>query len=337
MSWVRVDDKFPDHPKVIAAGPLAKALYVDALCYCNRMLTDGFIPERKARIFADDYADFSKDDLCQRLVDVQLWELCDGGYRVHGYLEYQPSAEKVKAEQAANAKRQADWRERHAEERKQARNGTSNGVTNRERNASRNGPVTGAPTPRTSNVIPPTEVPPVVPPPEPTTPPPAPVKTEAKPRSEKQKAAGALYERRMAIVAAYFRGLEIREGTLPWNKGKNKALGALTVPILDSPECVPEIIEPLTRYTASAFAWRHGRRTPELSEVLTAFAEWDQLGRPAEVDRKSRAPTPMTQRPTQNGRVGYTPDELKAMARGEPYDQAGNGQAVIDTQFRVVR
>jgi hypothetical protein len=94
MAWVRLDDKFPDHAKVAQAGPLASWLYVCGLAYCNRMLTDGFIPSGIIRRLADvDDA----DDLATRLVDARLWMPTDGGYRVHDYLEYQPSREEAEA------------------------------------------------------------------------------------------------------------------------------------------------------------------------------------------------------------------------------------------------
>src|SRR4029453_3116326 len=43
MSWVRLDDQYPDHPKVRALGPLGLALQTAAICYCGRYLTDGFL------------------------------------------------------------------------------------------------------------------------------------------------------------------------------------------------------------------------------------------------------------------------------------------------------
>ena len=44
MSWVKFDDQFNNHPKVLAAGPLAQLLYMKAIVYCGQYLTDGFIP-----------------------------------------------------------------------------------------------------------------------------------------------------------------------------------------------------------------------------------------------------------------------------------------------------
>jgi hypothetical protein len=127
MTWVRIDDQFPDHPKVIQAGPMASWLYVCGLAYANRYLTDGFIPDRQAVRLVD--TDDS-EPLVRRLVDTGLWERVEGGYQIHDYLEYQPSSEKVKAERAASAERQARWRERNA-----VSNDDSNGVTNEGSNA----------------------------------------------------------------------------------------------------------------------------------------------------------------------------------------------------------
>ena len=43
-TWVRLDDDFPQHPKVVQAGPLGFVMHVSGICYSNRYLTDGFIP-----------------------------------------------------------------------------------------------------------------------------------------------------------------------------------------------------------------------------------------------------------------------------------------------------
>lgn len=94
MAWVKLDEKFPDHPKVSAAGPLASWLYVCGVAYCNRMLTDGFIPAAQVRRLAD--VDNS-DELAARLVTAGLWEETDDGFQIHDYLDYQPSRKHVEA------------------------------------------------------------------------------------------------------------------------------------------------------------------------------------------------------------------------------------------------
>jgi hypothetical protein len=127
MPWVRIDDQFPDHPKVVAAGQAAAWLYVTGLCYCNRMLTDGFIPaDQVARLVP--YG----AKLAPKLVEVGLWTVTTRqdaeGYDVHDYHEYQPTREQVLAERHKNAERQKRARERAAA--KRTRNGKSNGVSN---------------------------------------------------------------------------------------------------------------------------------------------------------------------------------------------------------------
>ena len=53
MSWIKIDDQFADHPKVLQAGPLASWMYVCGLTYAGRYLTDGFIPAGQVRKLAD--------------------------------------------------------------------------------------------------------------------------------------------------------------------------------------------------------------------------------------------------------------------------------------------
>ena len=123
MSWLKIDDQFPDHPKVVEAGPLASWLHVCGMAYCARYLTDGFIPGGQIRKLADvDNA----SDLAAKLVQAGLWETVDGGFVVHDYLDYNPSAEEVKAKRRAGAKRQEEWRNKQ-----RAENGhyVSNAVT----------------------------------------------------------------------------------------------------------------------------------------------------------------------------------------------------------------
>lgn len=109
MPWISIDDNFPDHPKVTAAGPLAAWLHVCGMAYCGRYLTDGHIPARQIPRLAD------LDDplaLAERLVEVGLWEEVEGGYLVHDYLKYNPSRAQVEAKREANARRQAAFRNR---------------------------------------------------------------------------------------------------------------------------------------------------------------------------------------------------------------------------------
>jgi hypothetical protein len=110
MPWVRIDEEFPHHPKVVKAGPLGMAMQVAALCYCNRYLTDGFVPRSVAatlldfsglgmRMWMGELAGGGEDASWELVVgdleDAGLWERVEGGWQIHDYHDYQPSREHV--------------------------------------------------------------------------------------------------------------------------------------------------------------------------------------------------------------------------------------------------
>lgn len=100
--WVKIDDQFPRHPKVVAAGGQAKLLYIDALCYSSCYLTDGFIAEAALPHVSTIR---NPESAARRLEEVGLWDPVDGGWYIHDYHDYNPGAEMVKAERAAARKR----------------------------------------------------------------------------------------------------------------------------------------------------------------------------------------------------------------------------------------
>lgn len=127
MVWVRLDDHFDENPKIAAVGPLGLALWTVGLAYCNRNLTDGFIPFNVANgLLSWEYLD-PQDDTGRRkrwkvsvssgmvgddvsservidlLVYAGLWEWDDdrGGYYIHDYDHFQPTRAEVEAERLA--------------------------------------------------------------------------------------------------------------------------------------------------------------------------------------------------------------------------------------------
>lgn len=138
MPWTRLDDQFIFHEKARLAGKEGRNLQVTALCYCASQLNDGFIREGLLpTIFA--LADCEDGPATVAvLVEVGMWETREGGYQIHDYLDYNPSREKVLAERADNAKRQAEWQAAHRD--KAGRyNAVSNAVSKQE--------ITSAPSP----------------------------------------------------------------------------------------------------------------------------------------------------------------------------------------------
>lgn len=103
MAWVKMDDQFFRHPKVLAAGRDARDLYLVGLCYCAQGLTDGFIPAQAVRVLAAEAEIDTGPASAARLIEVGLWEAVEGGYAVHDYHDYQPSKERVLATREARA------------------------------------------------------------------------------------------------------------------------------------------------------------------------------------------------------------------------------------------
>lgn len=89
MPWVRIEDTFYDHPKVLAAGLAAIGLHVVALCYCNSKLTDGAVPKAAVRLLGGTTAQAA------RLVAAGLWQSTDDGWLIHDFLDYNPSRASV--------------------------------------------------------------------------------------------------------------------------------------------------------------------------------------------------------------------------------------------------
>lgn len=101
MTWVRLDDNMPDHPKVAGLSAVAFRVHVTGICYCARHLTDGFIPKGAVKTFATKRA-------LSELVDARLWrESVAAGYEINDYLDYNPSKENVVTEREARRDRAA--------------------------------------------------------------------------------------------------------------------------------------------------------------------------------------------------------------------------------------
>jgi hypothetical protein len=112
MPWVRIDEEFPHHPKVAPVGPLGIAMQVAALCYCNRYLTDGFVPSAMApmlltlegigrRTSNGTTRPVTWQEIVATLVGTGLWEQVEGGWRIHDFHDYQPTREEIEAQRVA--------------------------------------------------------------------------------------------------------------------------------------------------------------------------------------------------------------------------------------------
>lgn len=94
MSWLKVDDGFHSHPKVMRAGTAAAGLWVRCGSYVAQHLTDGFVPREVARAYG------SRAQITA-LVEAGLWTEVEGGWCFHDWDEHNPTAIEVRADRAA--------------------------------------------------------------------------------------------------------------------------------------------------------------------------------------------------------------------------------------------
>ena len=116
MTWIKIDDSFPDHPRIIGLSNEAFRTHIHGLCYCGRFLTDGFIPSAAL-------SKIGSLEAVKELVEAGLWsdEGKTGGYLIYGYLDHQTSKKQVEEKRESMRERQKRYRERTKED---------NGVTN---------------------------------------------------------------------------------------------------------------------------------------------------------------------------------------------------------------
>lgn len=129
MTWFKIDDRFHSHPKVLAAGNAAVGLWARCGSWSADQNQEGFVPHAIARMYGTAAE-------IKALVRVGLFEDDDrGGYLIHDWLDFNPSADRVASEREAAAERQrrlrASRRDSPRDKRRDSRVTTpvSNGVS----------------------------------------------------------------------------------------------------------------------------------------------------------------------------------------------------------------
>jgi len=117
VSWLKLDDGFADHPKVLELSDAAFRLHVRALCWCARQQTDGVLTKRALAALS------AKSKFIKELEGADLWHKKGDAHEVHDYLKYNPSKAQREAEREATRRRAERFRNGAA-------NATGNGVTN---------------------------------------------------------------------------------------------------------------------------------------------------------------------------------------------------------------
>ena len=109
MAWVKLDDRSWCHPKLVSAGLAARGLDVAGMCWSSLMQTDGFV---RADIISQ-VSGHAKNarELADILVRVGRWEVDPrGGWLIHDFLKYNPSAADQEAKRQDQADQKARWR-----------------------------------------------------------------------------------------------------------------------------------------------------------------------------------------------------------------------------------
>jgi hypothetical protein len=102
MSWIRLTDTFPEDDKVDGLSDRAFRMFVTGLCYCGRNLTDGYLTTKAISTVAasSGVPKRSISTVVSELETVGLWHRYAHGYWTPKYLDYNPSAEQVRADRA---------------------------------------------------------------------------------------------------------------------------------------------------------------------------------------------------------------------------------------------
>jgi hypothetical protein len=110
MTWVKIDDSFPNHPKIVGLTDKAFRIHISGLCYCGTYLTDGFVPMTIAARFANEDMQYIVE-----LTQAGLWREApqDNGFHIHDYLAHQTSKTQVEEKRQTVRERQKRYRERH--------------------------------------------------------------------------------------------------------------------------------------------------------------------------------------------------------------------------------
>ena len=113
MPWVKLDDHYPDHPKLHLVGAIGLAIQTAAICFCGRHLTDGKLSFSDADSLIRSVLspitdgegvtwgismtsgmvgrDADEFDWTSLMVEAGLWDQIASGFRVHDYLNYNPT------------------------------------------------------------------------------------------------------------------------------------------------------------------------------------------------------------------------------------------------------
>ena len=117
MAWVKLDDSAMDHPKILLLTDAQFRLWMKGLCYCQKHLTDGFIPDVAIKPMLGRAGDV------KGICDARLWEAVSGGFQVRNYLKWNESKDNIQLSKKIAKDRLAFMRDPELRIQIQARDG----------------------------------------------------------------------------------------------------------------------------------------------------------------------------------------------------------------------
>lgn len=109
MGWAKLDDRRHENVKLRKAGLEADGLDVRGITYCAANETDGFLDEAVIPMLS---GVIRWRKIVETLVKVGRWEHVEGGWKIHNYLEYNPSRIDIEAGREAARDRMQRLRSR---------------------------------------------------------------------------------------------------------------------------------------------------------------------------------------------------------------------------------
>ena len=82
MTWVKIDPRMSEHPKIVGLSDRAFRLHINALCYANRNDTDGAISRAALRQLG------GAARHARELVAAKVWDVTATGWAIHDYLHF---------------------------------------------------------------------------------------------------------------------------------------------------------------------------------------------------------------------------------------------------------
>ena len=105
MSWVKMDDRWPSNRKLRRVEPLDRLLWCMAIAYSSDQNTDGHLDNGMVEMVAFLAGVTKPYESADRLVAAGLLDLDVDGYKIHDYLDFQPSAKQ--RDEISNTKAEA--------------------------------------------------------------------------------------------------------------------------------------------------------------------------------------------------------------------------------------